>query len=139
MNKDTSHIKKSDVPKIGFLKNPKCPSRDIINHVASKWGSLVLIVLLEQKKLRFGEIKKSFGQISDKMLSQTLRDLERDGLLIRKSYQVIPPKVEYSLSDTGKHIAQSVAKFCTQVEKNLHYILISQIDYDRNPAKADWQ
>jgi DNA-binding HxlR family transcriptional regulator len=96
----------------------RCPSRKVLNHVTSTWGSLILIVLLE-KKYRFSELRKRIDGVSEKMLSQTLRILESDGFVLKKDYQEIPPKVEYSLTTLGKGVAEHVRTLGNWVEKNL--------------------
>jgi len=80
-----------------------CPSRLVLNHVTSKWGVLVLIALGEQT-LRWGELRRSVEGISEKMLAQTLQTFERDGLVHREARPVIPPHVEYSLTDLGSEL-----------------------------------
>jgi len=96
----------------------RCPSRKVLNHVTSTWGSLILIVLLE-RKYRFSELRKRIDGVSEKMLSQTLRTLESDGFVLKKDYQEIPPKVEYSLTTLGKGVAEHVRTLGNWVEKNL--------------------
>lgn len=103
----------------------RCPSRRVLNHVTSTWGSLILIVLLE-RKYRFSELRKRIDGISEKMLSQTLRTLESDGFILKKDYKEIPPKVEYSLTGLGKPVAEHVRALGSWVEKNLSKIALQQ-------------
>ncbi|WP_088321123.1 helix-turn-helix domain-containing protein [Kineosporia sp. R_H_3] len=77
-----------------------CPSRVVLDHVTSKWGVLVLVSLAD-RTLRWGELRRSVEGVSEKMLAQTLQVLERDGLVHRLALPVIPPHVEYSLTDLG--------------------------------------
>ncbi len=100
----------------------ECPSREVLDHVTSTWGSLIL-VLLSKKIYRFSELRKEIGGISEKMLAQTLQTLEKDGFVNRKAYPVIPPKVEYSLSPLGKEVAARVSELTFWVEKNLKQVL----------------
>jgi len=81
-----------------------CPSRVVLDHVTSKWGVLVLVTLSEQT-LRWGELRRRAQGISEKMLAQTLRTLERDGLVHRDAQPVIPPRVDYSLTARGRDLA----------------------------------
>jgi len=74
---------------------------ELIGRVADKWTMLVLEILAEKGTLRFGELSKEIGNISQKMLTQTLRAMERDGLVERHVYPVVPPKVEYRLTELG--------------------------------------
>ncbi len=80
--------------------NTDCPTRLILNRIADKWTVLVMI-LLESETKRFSSLQREIGGISQKMLTQTLRGLERDGLVSRKVYATIPPKVEYALTPLG--------------------------------------
>lgn len=105
-----------------------CPSREVLDHVTSTWGTLILILLLENT-FRFSEIRNKIGGISEKMLAQTLQCLEKDGFILRKSYPVIPPKVEYSLTPLGKDVAIKVEVLKTWVEKNLPKVLAARKNY----------
>lgn len=127
------------LPKQGDLYNVLCPTRSIISHVSSMWGSIVLKALLENKTIRFAQLRRKVGGISERMLSQTLRNFERDGLVIRKSYPVIPPKVEYSLTPLGRDCAGYVLGFCNFIEDNMYKIVKNQFKYDEIPTKATWQ
>lgn len=87
-----------------------CPYRLVLEHVTSRWGVLVLIELMEGSR-RFSELRRAIdqvGRISEKMLTQTLQTLERDGLVHRDAKPVIPPRVDYSLTDLGREAAQQV-------------------------------
>ncbi len=129
----------AELPKQGDLYNRLCPSRSIIDHVSSVWGSVVLKALSENKVMRFGELRNRIDGISEKMLSQTLRHFERDGLVVRKSYTVIPPRVEYRLTPMGKKCAQEILEFCTFIEDHMYTIVKNQMMYDKSPTKATWQ
>jgi DNA-binding HxlR family transcriptional regulator len=82
-----------------------CPSRIVLDHVTSKWGVLVLLSLAEGRPLRWSELRRRVEGVSEKMLAQTLRTLEADGLVHRDARPVVPPHVEYSLTDTGRELA----------------------------------
>lgn len=127
------------LPKQGDLYNPMCPSRVIINHVSSVWGSVTLKALSEHKTMRFSELRKQINGISEKMLSQTLRHFERDGLVHRESYPVIPPKVEYSLTPLGQECAEQVLAVCTFIEDRMYNIVNNQMSYDKTPNRISWQ
>ena len=81
-----------------------CASRVVLDHVTSKWGVLVIVALAESS-LRWGELRRGIEGISEKMLAQTLRTLEADGLVNRAAQPIIPPRVEYSLTDRGHELA----------------------------------
>ena len=81
-----------------------CPSRVVLDHVTSKWGVLVLVALAGET-LRWGELRRCAQGISEKMLAQTLRTLEADGLVLREQRPVVPPHVDYSLTDRGRELS----------------------------------
>jgi DNA-binding HxlR family transcriptional regulator len=83
--------------------DPDCPVRGILDRLGDKWTTLV-ITNLSEGKLRFSEIKKRIPDISQRMLTESLRSLERDGVLLRTVYPSSPPRVEYSLSSLGKSL-----------------------------------
>lgn len=87
-----------------FLDGGTCPVRNILSRVGDKWSMLVLITLNANGTMRFGEIHKSIGDISHRMLSITLRSLEKDGLISRQTYAEVPPRVEYQLTGLGKSL-----------------------------------
>ncbi|MEL7650112.1 MAG: helix-turn-helix domain-containing protein [Sedimentibacter sp.] len=82
---------------------PLCPVETTLFIIGDKWKILILRDLIDGTK-RFGELKKSIGSISQKILTQQLRDMEEDGLVNRKAYAEIPPRVEYSLTETGESL-----------------------------------
>ena len=84
-----------------FHHAENCPIRDILSRLSSKWAMLILITLDANEVMRFNDLQKSIGDISQRMLSVTLRTLEADGLIGRKAYPEIPPRVEYSLTPRG--------------------------------------
>ena len=112
----------SDLLRRGDLLAVPCPSRDILSHVSSRWGVLILI-LLRQGTHRFSELRKKIGGVSEKMLSQSLRALTHDGFVLRVSYPVVPPFVEYSLTPMGEEVAERVAALADWIERNLPQIM----------------
>jgi len=103
----------------------ECPSREILSHVTSRWGVLVLVALM-QGTHRFSDLRRKVGQVSEKMLAQTLQQLERDGFIDRVSYPVVPPHVEYSLTPLGMGIGKQVASLTDWIEINLPKIMQAQ-------------
>lgn len=83
----------------------QCPSRTVLEHVSSKWGALVLLVLSEGRPVRWSELRRRAEGVSEKMLAQTLRTLAADGLVHREARPVVPPYVEYSLTERGRELA----------------------------------
>lgn len=78
-----------------------CPIRDVLSRLGDKWSMLILVTLKANGTMRFGDIQKSIGDISPRMLTVALRSLEADGLIARKVYAEVPPRVEYCLTETG--------------------------------------
>lgn len=106
----------------GDVLATQCPSREILKHVTSQWGILVLMALMEGTH-RFSELRRKIGGVSEKMLAQTLQQLELDGFIMRVSYPVVPPHVEYSLSPLGRGIGGHVEALTDWIEHNLSDIL----------------
>jgi len=96
-----------------------CPSRDVIGLLASKWVALV-IPLLRRGPRRNGELMRAIAGVSQKMLTQTLRDLERHGLVARRDYAQVPPRVEYALTPLGDSLAKTVAALDDWVVRHYH-------------------
>lgn len=105
----------------GDVLSERCPSRDVLNHVTSRWGVLVLIALLDGK-CRFSELRRKINGVSERMLAQTLQRLEGDGFVLRKAYPVVPPHVEYSLTSLGREISQHVKGLADWIELNMDKI-----------------
>jgi DNA-binding HxlR family transcriptional regulator len=99
------------------LHAPACPSREVLDHVTSRWGTLVLISLKEGT-LRFGELRRRVGGVSEKMLAQTVQLLERDGFVERAVFAEVPPRVEYSLTPMGRELAAHLAALGRWIEGN---------------------
>ncbi|MBA3723566.1 MAG: helix-turn-helix transcriptional regulator [Candidatus Levybacteria bacterium] len=128
-----------NLPLQGDLYNQRCPARDISKHISSLWGLTVLRLLKDNSTLRFSGLKASIEGISDRMLSQTLRNLERDGMLQRQDYKLTPPKVEYSLTQLGNECADRLIPLCEFIEDNMNVVVLNQMKYDESPTVAEWQ
>nr|WP_296181625.1 helix-turn-helix domain-containing protein [Pseudomonas sp. UBA1879] len=87
--------------------------------------------------LRFGELRRQVGGVTQKMLTQTLRVLERDGLVLREVYPSAPPSVEYSLTALGISITAITEQMCVWAENNMKPVLIARLDYDTRTARAE--
>ena len=98
------------MPKANPL-NPDCPSQEILALIGSKW-SMLLLCVLRDGPTRSGELARRVGGISQKMLTQTLRELERHGIVHRRDFHEVPPRVEYSLT----HLGQSLSDLIRQIE-----------------------
>jgi DNA-binding HxlR family transcriptional regulator len=110
----------------GDLFAGPCPSRKVLKHVCSQWGLLILLSLQGKKVMRFAQLRNKLGGVSEKMLAQSLQALASDGFLLRKSYPVVPPHVEYSLTEMGEEIAERVAQLSDWIEGNLPRVLEAQ-------------
>jgi DNA-binding HxlR family transcriptional regulator len=111
-----------------------CPQRVTMEHVTSRWGTLALIALLD-RSYRFSELRREIGRVSEKMLTQTLQTLERDGLVHRDAKPVIPPRVDYSLTDLGREAAEQIRGLALWTERRLAAIQKARQEYDA--AKGD--
>ncbi|MBL8588473.1 MAG: helix-turn-helix transcriptional regulator [Methylobacteriaceae bacterium] len=109
----------------GDLMAAACPSREVLRHVTSRWGVLVLIAL-EGRTRRFGDIRRAIGGVSERMLAQTLQWLEHDGMVDRRARDVVPPHVEYSLTPLGREAAEKVRALADWIEINLPRIAESR-------------
>lgn len=107
----------------GDVFSDKCPSREVLSHVTSRWGVLILVALKDGETHRFSELRRTINGVSEKMLAQTLKYLEQDGFVLRKSFPVVPPHVEYSLTEMGRQVSQRVAGLSEWIESNLGDIL----------------
>ena len=106
----------------GNLLARDCPSRDILKHVTSRWAVLTLIAL-QDRTIRFSALKRLIGGVSDRMLTQTLQTLERDGFVHRHAFEVVPPHVEYRLTPLGEEVAQHVRVLADWIEDNTAQIM----------------
>lgn|SRR5690606_29896447 len=103
---------------------------ELIGRVADKWTLLVLEELEENGMLRFTQLSRRIPAVSQKMLTQTLRQMERDGLVERKVYPVVPPKVEYRLTDLGHGLSESFCGVWRWVEQNLDAVEAARRRFD---------
>jgi len=106
----------------GELLSAECPSRDVLKHVTSRWGTLLLLVLLGGVH-RFSELRRKIGGVSEKMLAQSLRWLEADGLVTRTPYPTVPPHVEYTLTPLGEEVGKHVESLANWIESSMPDIM----------------
>lgn len=117
----------------GNLFAEQCPSRDVLKHVTSRWGVLILVALRDGTH-RFSDLRRKMGGVSEKMLAQTLQWLEQDGFVNRVSYPVVPPHVEYSLTPLGEQVSEKVAALADWIEMNLPLVMASRHERDASAA-----
>ncbi len=102
----------------GDVMAAACPSRDVLRHLTSRWGVLVLIALRSGTQ-RFSDLRRKVGGVSERMLAQTLQWLEADGMVERRAYKIVPPHVEYTLTPLGEEAASKVQDLADWIELNL--------------------
>jgi len=106
----------------GEVMSANCPSREVLTHITSRWGVLILIALADGT-MRFSELRRKIGGVSEKMLAQTLQALETDGFVERIAYPVVPPHVEYTLTPMGVEVQVQLTGLTDWVENNLYRIM----------------
>jgi DNA-binding HxlR family transcriptional regulator len=117
-----------------MLEHPACPlTRELLTRIGDKWSVLV-IVLLGEGARRFSELKRSVEGISQRMLTLTLRCLERDGLLVRTVFPTVPPRVEYALSPLGTTLLKTLTELTNWVIENREEIERARAKFDRRQA-----
>lgn len=120
----------------GNLFAEQCPSREVLKHVTSRWGVLILVALRDGTH-RFSDLRRKMGGVSEKMLAQSLQALEQDGFINRVSYPVVPPHVEYSLTPLGEQVSEKVAALADWIEVNLPQVLANHtVKNEDVPASA---
>jgi DNA-binding HxlR family transcriptional regulator len=107
----------------------RCPVRSVLDRLGDKWTTLIVIVLA-QRPHRFSEIRRSIPDISKRMLTQTLRDLERDGLIARRVYPTKPPSVDYRLTTLGESMLEPLTALIAWAEKSQPKIATSRTAFD---------
>lgn len=112
----------------GGLAN--CPIRNVVQNIFGKWSSLLLMALAE-KPYRFGELRRLVPDISQRMLTETLRDLQRDGYVHREVFPTKPPKVEYSLTDLGRSMYDSLQHLLMWAETNFDRVKAAREQFDQ--------
>ncbi|MEV0596905.1 winged helix-turn-helix transcriptional regulator [Nonomuraea cavernae] len=113
-----------------------CEVRQILDRVADKW-SLLVIALLDCQSLRFTELRREIDGVSQRMLSVTLRHLERDGLVTRTVHPVVPPRVDYALTPLGRTLHQTIKALVTWTEEHQQEIAQARADYDTRREMMD--
>jgi DNA-binding HxlR family transcriptional regulator len=109
-----------------FEATGHCPVRNVLSRLGDKWSILVLTTLKVNGRLRFSDIQRTIGDISQRMLTVTLRSLETDGIIVREVYAEVPPKVEYELTALGDELFVHIETLVGWAEKNIDTILTSR-------------
>lgn len=113
--------------------NAECPSRQVLDLIADKWTAIVIYCLSKGTR-RYSELQREIGGISQKMLTQTLRSLERDGIVSRMVYPVVPPMVEYSLTPLGETLIEPLCQLCKWAETHIPEVEAARDRYDRQQS-----
>ncbi|MHA7306415.1 winged helix-turn-helix transcriptional regulator [Arthrobacter sp. TMN-49] len=111
--------------------DPDCPSRVVFERIGNKWASLVVQVLVDGP-VRFTDLRKMVSSVTPKVLTQTLRALERDGLISRTVYARVPPRVDYELTEMGRSLLGPLTQLRDWAENHVPNILESRDKYDEN-------
>jgi DNA-binding HxlR family transcriptional regulator len=109
----------------------KCPTRHVLDLIADKWATLIIGLLNDEQPQRFAALQRQIGGISQKMLTQTLRSLERNGLVQRTVYPQVPPRVEYALTTLGQTLCEPIAALIRWSEENINAVTAAQQRYDQ--------
>lgn len=111
------------------ILSPACPSRTVLRHVVDRWTPLVVAVL-SRGSHRFGELRTAIGGITPKVLTDTLRSMERDGLITRDQAPGVPPRVDYALTPLGSTLAEPMNALRIWAEGHAEEILDNRVRYD---------
>ena len=111
-----------------------CPTRQVLDCIADKW-TVLIIRCLSNGTLRFAQLRRAVDGISQKVLTNTLRSLERDGMVTRRIYASVPPKVEYSLTSLGRSLCGLVEGICGWAEANIAQVQEAREVYDGTPRE----
>jgi DNA-binding HxlR family transcriptional regulator len=106
-----------------------CPTRDLLDSIGDKWSTLILMSLAG-KPLRFSAVRRAVPDISKRMLTQTLRSLERDGMISRQVFPTKPPSVEYALTDLGESLLESMSALVEWTERSHPVVLQARLRFD---------
>lgn len=127
-----SQVRNHDWPVTSDAFNSECPAREVLGHIASRWGVLILTALCGGP-LRFSELHGIIGGISEKMLSQTLRTLVRDGLVARAVEPTTPPRVSYELTTLGQGLTESLQQLLDWIRRHTDEVVAAQRSHDQQP------
>lgn len=125
----------ADCPKANVYAEA-CPSRAILELIADKW-TLLILPALRKGAMRNGDLLRLIEGVSQKMLTQTLRELERNGLVARIDYQEVPPRVEYALTELGRSLSDAVRKLDSWAEANISQVQAARAQFAKRDAGAD--
>jgi DNA-binding HxlR family transcriptional regulator len=111
------------------VHDPDCPARTMLDRIGDKWTVLVVLTLLDGPR-RFNDLRARIGKVAPKVLTETLRRLERDGVLTRTAYAEIPPRVVYELTPLGRSLERPIRSIADWAEQNIESITAARDAYD---------
>ena len=114
-----------------------CEVRQILDRIADKW-SLLVLALLDRRTMRFSELRRSIDGVSPRMLTLTLRQLERDGLVCRRVFPVVPPRVDYRLTPLGVTLHDTIQSLVVWTEEHQEEIAAARVAYDSRTPETDY-
>ena len=129
-----SSTKTQPVPEIEHTP-ATCHAREMLVRIADKWSMYVIHVLAKESPLRFNELKRRISGVSQRMLTVTLRGLERDGLVRRTMYPEVPPRVEYQLTPLGETLRGILCNVVTWTQTHLHEVDAARAQFDKQEPR----
>lgn len=114
-----------------------CPVRNVIARFGNKWALLTVLIIGEQGVVRFNELSRLIPDVSSRVLSSTLRTLEADGFIDRKVYAVVPPKVEYRLTEVGKSLLPLIRQLTEWAQTNMKKVMAHRKNYEETMTETD--
>lgn len=112
-----------------------CPIRNVLDRIGDRWSVLILLILADGRPVRFSALKRRIGDISQRMLAQTLRRLEQDGLIVRTVHPTVPPQVDYALSQLGLSLGGPLAALVAWADEKQPQILAARAAYVPPPSQ----
>jgi len=123
---ETLRVKKAEIGNLSA-----CPVRGVLDQIGDKWSTLIILTLAERAH-RFGELRRTIPDISQRMLTQTLRDLQRDGLILRTVYPTVPPSVDYRLTKLGVSLMDPLEHLVQWSDRNHKKVHEARLTFDRS-------
>jgi DNA-binding HxlR family transcriptional regulator len=111
------------------VHDPDCPTRTVLDRIGDKWTVLIVLELLDGPR-RFNELRDGIGRVAPKVLTETLRRLERDGLLTRTAFAEVPPRVVYKLTPLGRSLEEPIRSIASWAEQHITRVVASRQAYD---------
>lgn len=123
-----SHVNGAEPPPNVYAET--CPSRAVLELIADKW-TLLILPALRGGPMRNGDLMRHIGGVSQKMLTQTLRELERNGLVVRHDYQEIPPRVDYAVTELGRSLGEAMKRLDGWAEANFEKVIEARTAFEK--------